>query len=110
MTRAAHNETPGTRGDQGSRPPQPEVIRPDQSTRRVASGPDDGHRRPRSGSRLRSKDVRPDPPLVDPNLPAAQDPVDVTLRNALQDLREVVVDALAGRILADREPVDSILA
>jgi len=62
MTRAANNETPGTRGDQGSRPPQPEVIQPDQSTRRVASGPDDGHRRPRSGSRLRSKDVRPDPP------------------------------------------------
>ena len=62
MTGAANNETPGTGGDQGSHPPQPEVIQPAQGTRPVAVLPDDGHRRPRSGSRLRSKHVRPDPP------------------------------------------------
>jgi hypothetical protein len=62
MTRAANNETPGTCGDQGSHPPQPEVIQPDQSTRRVAVLPDDGHRGPGSGSRRRSTRARPDPP------------------------------------------------
>jgi hypothetical protein len=61
MTWAANNETPGTGDDQGSRPPQAHVIQPDQGTRPVAVLPDDGHR-PRSGSRLRSTHVRPDPP------------------------------------------------
>ena len=62
MTRAANNDTPGTGGDQGSPPPQAHVIQPDQGTRSVALLPDDGHRRPRSGSRLRPRHVRPDPP------------------------------------------------
>ena len=62
MTWAANNETPGTGGDQGSPPPQAHVTQPDQGTQRVASGPADGHRRPRSGSRLRSKHPRPEPP------------------------------------------------
>ena len=62
MTWAANNETPGTGDDQGSRPPQAHVSQPDQGTRPVAVLPDDAHRRPRSGSRLRSKHVRPDPP------------------------------------------------
>ena len=62
MTWAANNETPGTSGDQGSRPPQPDVIQPDQDTRRVASGPEDGPRRPRSGGHRRSRHVRPEPP------------------------------------------------
>ena len=62
MTWAADNETPGTGADQGSPPPQAHVIQPDQGTRPVASGPDDGHRRPRSGSRLRPTRIRPDPP------------------------------------------------
>ena len=46
MTRAANDETPGTPSDQGSRPPQPDVIQPDQDTRRVAVLTEDGHRRP----------------------------------------------------------------
>ena len=62
MTWAANNETPGTGGYQGSRPPQADVIQPDQGTRRVAVLPGDGHRRPRGGSRLRSRRIRPDPP------------------------------------------------
>ncbi len=62
MTGAANNETPGTSGDQGSPPPQADVTQPDQGTQRVAVLPGDEHRRPRSGSRLRSKHVRPDPP------------------------------------------------
>ena len=62
MTWASNNETPGTLGDQGSPPPQADVIQPDQGTRRVAVLPEEGHRRPRSGSRLRSKHARPDPP------------------------------------------------
>ena len=36
MTWASNNETPGTLGDQGSPPPQADVIQPDQGTRRVA--------------------------------------------------------------------------
>ena len=35
-------------------------------------------------------------PLVDPDLAAAQDPVDVALRHAFQYLQQVVIDALAG--------------
>jgi len=62
MTWAANNETPGTCGDQGSRPPQADVIQPDQGTPRVAVLPGDAHRRPRSGSRLRPTRIRPDPP------------------------------------------------
>ncbi len=62
MTWAANNETPGTHGDQGSHPPQADVTQPDQGTRRVAVLTDDAPRRPRSGSRLRSKDVQPGPP------------------------------------------------
>ncbi len=44
------------------------------------------------------------------NLAAAQDPVDVALRHPLQDLDEVVVDALPLPVLAHCKPVDSILA
>ncbi len=62
MTWAANNDTPGTGGDQGSPPPQAHVTQPDQGTRRVAVLPADGHRRPRSGSRLRPTRIRPDPP------------------------------------------------
>jgi hypothetical protein len=61
MTGAANNETPGTGGDQGSRPPQADVIQPDQSTdrgtQRVAVLPEGGHRR-----RVRSTRVKPAPP------------------------------------------------
>lgn len=62
MTGAANNETPGTGGDRGSRPPQADVIQPDNDPQRVAVLPGDGHRRPRSGRRLRSSHVRPDAP------------------------------------------------
>ncbi len=48
MAGTADSETPGTGGDQG--------------TRRVASGPGDGHRRHHSGSRARSRRVEPEPP------------------------------------------------
>jgi hypothetical protein len=62
MTGAANNETPGTGGDQGSRPPQTDVIQPDQGTQRVAVLPEDGHHRPRSSGRLWFTHARPDPP------------------------------------------------
>jgi hypothetical protein len=61
MTGAANNETPGTGGDRGSRPPQADVIQPDNGTQRVGVLPEDRHRRPRSSRRLRSSNVRPDP-------------------------------------------------
>ncbi len=54
--------------------------------------------------------VRSDAPLVHPYLAAAQDPVDMALGNALQHAGEEIVDALAGRVVADGEPVHSILA
>ena len=62
MTGAANNETPGTGGDRGSRPPQADVIQPDNGTQRVDVLPEDRHRRPRSSRRLRSSYVQPDPP------------------------------------------------
>ena len=62
MTGTSNNETPGTGGDRGSRPPQADVIQPDNDPQRVAVLPEDRHRRPRIGSRLRSSRVRPDPP------------------------------------------------
>ena len=62
MTGTANNETPGTGGDGGSRPPQADVNQPASGPQRVAVLPGDGHRRPRSGRRLRSSRVRPDAP------------------------------------------------
>ena len=62
MTGTANNETPGTGGDGGSRPPQADDIQPASGPQRVAVLPADGHRRPRSGRRLRSSHVRPDAP------------------------------------------------
>jgi hypothetical protein len=62
MTGTANNETPGAGGDGGSRPPQADVIQPASGPQRVAVLPGDGHRRPRSGRRLRSSHVRPDAP------------------------------------------------
>ena len=62
MTGTSNNETPGPGGEWGSRPPQADVIQPDNAPQRVAVLPGDGHRRPRSGRRLRSSHVRPDPP------------------------------------------------
>jgi hypothetical protein len=47
---------------------------------------------------------------IEPNLPAAQDPIDVALGHPLQNLEEVVVDALAGTIVPDGVPADGILA
>ncbi len=61
MTGTSNNETPGPGGDRGSRPPQADVLQPDNDPRRVAVLPGDGDRRPRSGRRLRSSHVRPDP-------------------------------------------------
>ena len=54
--------------------------------------------------------VGPDPPLVDPDLAAAQDPVDVALGDAFQHLDEVIVDPLAVAVLAHYKPIHSILA
>ena len=54
--------------------------------------------------------VRPDAALVDPDLAAPQDPVDVALGHAFEDLDEVIVDALARAVVADCKPVHSILA
>ena len=62
MTGTSNNETPGSGGDQGSRPPQAAVIEPDNGTQRVDVLPEDRHRRPRVGGRLRSSHVRSDPP------------------------------------------------
>src|SRR4030042_657005 len=54
--------------------------------------------------------LRTDLAAVHPDLAAAQDPVDVALGDALQDLDEVIVDALTLPILAHCKPVHSILA
>ena len=62
MTWPSNNETPGTGGDQDSPLPQAHVTQPDQGPRPVAVLSDDAPRRPRSGSRLRSKHPRPKPP------------------------------------------------
>ena len=62
MTGTSNNETPGPGGDQGSRPPQADVIQPDNPPQRVAVLPEDRHRRHRIGSRQRSSRVRSDPP------------------------------------------------
>lgn len=62
MTGTTNAATPGTGGDGGSRPPQADVIQLHNGTQRVAVLPGDGHRRHRSGSRLRSSHVRSDPP------------------------------------------------
>ena len=62
MTGTANNETPGTGGDGGSRPPQADVSQPASGPQRVAVLPEDRHRRPRSGRRLRSSHVRSDAP------------------------------------------------
>src|SRR5262245_52018933 len=48
--------------------------------------------------------VRPDTPAVDAHFAAAQDAVDVALRYAFELARQVVVDALAGRVRADFMP------
>ena len=62
MTGTSNKGTPGPDGDWGPRPPQADVIEPDQGTPRVAVLPgDEPHHRPRSG-RLRSSRVRPEPP------------------------------------------------
>ena len=52
----------------------------------------------------------PRPAAIEPDLAAAQDAIDVALGNPLQNLEQVVVDALAFTILPHREPVDRILA
>jgi hypothetical protein len=62
MTGTSNNKTPGPDGDWGSRPPQADVIQPDNDLRRVAVLPGDGHRPPWSGRRQRSSRIRPDPP------------------------------------------------
>jgi hypothetical protein len=61
MTGTANNETPGTSGDRGARPPQADVIQPDDGAQRAAVPPAAGHRRPWSNSRQRFPQVRPDP-------------------------------------------------
>jgi hypothetical protein len=62
MTGTSNNETPGPGGDRGSRPPQADVMQPDNDPRRVAVLTEDRRPRPRGGRRLRSSHVRPGPP------------------------------------------------
>ncbi len=62
MTGTTNNGTPGPDGNWGPRPPQADIIEPDQGTQRVAVLPGDEPRRPRSGRRLRSPRGRPEPP------------------------------------------------
>ncbi len=62
MTGTSNNETPGRGGDWGSRPPRADVIQPENAPQRVAVLPGDEPRRPRSGRRPRSSNVRPDAP------------------------------------------------
>ena len=45
-----------------------------------------------------------DPAAIDPDLPAAQDPVDMAFRDPFQPAHQVVVDALADRIFVNRLP------
>jgi hypothetical protein len=66
------------------------------------------------GTRSRSPDLNRysawNPALVDPNLAAAQDAVDMALRHALGDAQQEVVDALAFGLLADLKPCNRIFA
>jgi hypothetical protein len=48
--------------------------------------------------------------LVDPNLAAAQDAIDMALRHAFGDAHQEVVDALALGVLADLKPCNRIFA
>ena len=54
--------------------------------------------------------IRTDPAFIDPDLAAPEDPVDVAFGHPFQNLDEVIVDALAGAIVAHCKPVHSILA
>jgi hypothetical protein len=54
--------------------------------------------------------IRPDATLVHAHLAATQNPVNVAFGDAFQDFGQKVVNALPGRIVADGEPVHSILA
>ena len=47
--------------------------------------------------------VRPRPPAVHPDFAGPDDPVDMATRHALQDPDEEIVQALAGRLVADLE-------
>ena len=48
--------------------------------------------------------IRADPPAVDPDLAAAQDTVNMAFRDPFQPSHQVIVDALADRILVNRLP------
>jgi len=62
------------------------------------------HRRNTQGVARLQTVVGADPAAVDPHFPAAQDPVDVALGNAFQQLSQVVVDALTSRIFTHFMP------
>ena len=64
----------------------------------------------RSSSPSRQPGVGLHPLAVDPNLAAAQDPVDVTFGDALEHPQQEIVDALPRAGLPDCKAVHSILA
>ena len=84
----------------------------------AGAGRDGARRRGRRGPHRRDPDdvaqdeprVGPDAPLVHADLPAAQDPVDVALGNALEDAGQEIVDALPGGVVADGKPIHGFLA
>ena len=102
---ASSSNSIGGSGPAARRPPR----------RPGASGAAPRRPAPRSGRDAdlvadRQPGVRTDPLPVHPDLAAAQDPVDVALRHALEDADQEIVDPLPGRLVADRKPGHRILA
>ncbi len=68
------------------------------------------HRRHAHDVPEREPRIGADASLVHAHLTAAHDPVDVALRNALEDAGQEVVDALPRGVVADGEPIHGFLA
>ena len=69
--------------------------------RRAARGLDG--RQPQAVARLQAV-LGPHTPAVHPNFPAPQDPVDMAFRDAFEEARQIIVDALGLAFLAHLKP------
>ncbi len=58
----------------------------------------------------REPSVRPDATPIEPDLAAAQNPVNVAFRDAFQQFLQKIVDSLAVAVLSDYDPIYGILA